>query len=753
MNSNINIEEDSVDIKNIFSSIMNHKWLILLIVLISTLISGYIAYFTQDIYRASVTVEVGLAQRSGYFSRDILSRATSSSAVTPDTEIEIIKSRFLAKKAQQKVDKRHHYYAYIKYKNIELYKNSPFVVGMNSGYGIHFELYPMDKKHYRLVVKDLIQDGDKKVDYDKVLEYDKEVVTPYFHINILAVDKFKESKYSFVIDNPSVVNVGAVSAKPTSKYSAIIRINYEDNVALRAKEYVNALASSYIEQNIEKKSKEARKKLEFIDRQLKYITQNLRSSAIKIEDFKKRSNTVSLNAKANNIIKQISNKEARLSDLSINEEILNNLLNSVKKGRDLESLVVVGLKHGNSLSDMIKTLQDTILQKKMLREDYTELYPDVRKLTRTIKQLKKIIISTIKNMKKGIAQQRVLLQNEIDKQQEILDRLPADERMYAQLQRKFAVNEKIYSYLLEKRSETEIIKASTVSKNRIIDEALTPSKPIKPKRIFIVSIGFIAGLFLGIVLASILNYMNNTIKREEDVSNQTDIPILGTIPHLKSNYKKLAVLDYPRSSVAEAFRNIRTNLQFMLKGNDSKVILLTSTIGGEGKSTIVSNLGAILSITNKKVIILNLDMRKPTLHNYFELSNDVGMSSLLSNHSTLQDVIQKSKYSNIDIITSGPIPPNPSELLEGVILQKVLEKLKDIYDVIILDTPPVGLVTDARVVMPYVDANIYIIRADYSKKEFVKVANSLSKNSDISSVSIVINDIKNDKGGYGYYEE
>ncbi|MEO1953319.1 MAG: exopolysaccharide transport family protein, partial [Campylobacterales bacterium] len=573
MNSNVNVYEDEIDIKEIFYTIGRYKWMIIFIVLISGMISAYIAYFKPNIYKATATVEVGLSKRGGYVGNDILSMATDSGRLNPATEKEIIKSRFLAKKASAVVDKTHHYYTIINFKEKELYKDSPFEVAMNKGFGIKFDLYPVDKKHYRLVV------DTKKFKYDKVLPYDKEIVNKKFHLNVTKLKDFKYDKYSFKIDDPSIVKPGNVGVEQTSKYSSILAISYEDNVPLRAKEYTNALAHAYIQQNIEKKTQEATKKLEFIDKQLKYITQNLRSSAIKIEDFKKKSNTVSLSAKAENIIKQISEKDARLSELTIREELLTNLYKSVKKGKNLESLVVVGLGSGEeSLIEMVKKLQDAILQKKLLREDYTELYPEVRKLTKTITQLKKMIISTIKNMKRGIKEQKVLLQREITKQQKLLDKLPADERMFGQLKRKFAVNEKIYSYLLEKRSETAIIKASTVSKNRIIDEAILPSKPIKPKRQLIVIVGVILGLIIGIVLAFIRNYMDNTIKTEEEVSNHTQVPIIGLIPHMKSDADKLSVLSSPKSAVAESFRNLRTNLQFMVNYQGAQVISVTSTI-------------------------------------------------------------------------------------------------------------------------------------------------------------------------------
>jgi len=701
-------------------------------------------YFKPDIYKATATVEVGLGDRVGQ--GDVLSMATEPGRLNPDTEKAIILSRFLAKKTSKIVDKTHHYYMLDNFKEVELYKDSPFIVGMNRGFGIRFDFYPINEYYYRLVARS----DDWK--FDKKLEYNKEIKTKHFHLNITKVKKPQTSKYSFVVDNPKIISQAGVSVKQTSKYSRVLSISYEDNVPLRAQEYVNALAKSYIEQSIEKKTQEATKKLEFIDKQLEYITQNLRASAIKIEDFKKKSKTISLSAKAEAIIKDISQKDAKLSEINIKEEMLNNLYNSVKKGQNLESLVIVGLGDGEvALSEMVKKLQNAILKKKLLREDYTEMYPDVRKLTKTIQQLKKIIINTLRNMKKGIKEQKYLIHKEIERQQKLLDQLPADERMYGQLKRKFAVNEKIYSYLLEKRSETAIIKASTVSKNRILDEALLPTSPIKPKRQYFVFLGILLGLVLGIILAFVRNYFDDTIKTEEDISHLTRIPIVGTIPHMKKRFEGLTIFKLPKSSVAESFRNLRTNLQFMGQNKDVQVIAITSTISGEGKTTLVVNLGAVMSIANKKTIILNLDMRKPILHEKFNIPNTKGISSVLSGSNVLDDVIQSTKYKNIDVITSGPIPPNPSELIQSPLMEKVLYKLKESYDIVILDTPPIGLVTDARTLMHFADVSLYTVRMNYSKKEFVKHINFLASADEIRSLGIVLNDIPLDKKNYGYH--
>ena len=757
------IEEDGIDIKEVFGTIYRYKFMIILLVILFAAGSSYYAYFKPNVYKASSTVEVGMEQRGYGGMQDMLAMATESGSMNADTEMEIIQSRFLSEKALKEVNFSHKYYTTRRFKEVELYKNSPFVVGMNKGYYISFDFYPIDTKTYRLVVKEAEDENETVWSYDETLPYDKEIVTKHFHLNIVKTKEAKNAQYRFMVMDPADMGSyvqGGISVNQMTQYSTILEISYSDNIALRAQEAANALSEAYIEQSIDKKTKEATRKLAFIDKQLKKITENLKGSAVKLEEFKRTSNTVDLSAKAESIIRHMSEYETKLAEIIIQEEMLSSLYKQVKTGKDLESITVSGSEMGNStLSPTIQKLQTAIMKKKVLRESYTELHPEVRKLRKTIVQLKKVIVSTIKNLNTSIKERKSLLEKSIAKKQKLLNKLPADERMFGQLQRKFVVNEKVYSYLLEKRLETEIIKASAVSKNRIIDEALTPESPIEPKRKLIVLVGLILGLILGIALAFLREFLDDRIKDEDDITSVTDVPMVGLIPNIKEDSDKIKVYLSPKSAVAEAFRNLRTNLQFMSNYRAAHTIAITSTVGGEGKTTVCINLGGIMSMAGKKTVILNLDMRKPTLHEKFELPNKVGMSTLLSGATSLGKVIQQTEYEYLDIITSGPVPPNPSELIQGELMEKVLEKLKEVYDVIILDTPPVGLVVDAKTLMHHADTSIYVMRAGYSKKGFLRSIKEISSIKEIHGLSILLNDVKQGKdgygygNGYGYYEE
>ena len=756
---NNTMNKDEIAYSEIFKIIYTYKYMIISLMIIFAVASATYAYFKPNIYKASSTIEISPEkQGAGVGTDDVLTMAMNAGSVNVDTEIIIVNSVSMTERALKYVDLAHHYYTTKRYKQIELYKDSPFKVGMLRGYDITFNLIPIDEKRYRLIVEEA---NNKPWSYDQVHEYSKEISTDYFHLNVIKTKEMKDESYHFSIIDP--LKVGRVvqknvHVKQETKQANVLSISYTDNVPLRTQEFTNALAREYVARSIERKTKEAELKLSFINEHLKNINDNLKSSALKLEEFKRSSNTVDLSAKGQKIIGQMSTFEIALKKTTIKQKMLNALHKEVKQGKNIESISVDELNENmqqSSLSSSIKQLQDAIVSKKVLRQDYTEMSSSVIKINKTIREIKKIIISSIKNLKQSVENKHIFLEKSIEEQQKLLNTLPSDERVYGELERRFRVNEKMYSYLLEKQAETAIIKASTISQNIVIDKAFLPEVPMEPKRKRIILVGMLLGMILGIILAFLRAALNNKIKDEEDIEYGTSVPLLGPIPKMKKeDTSKIKVFLSSKSAFTEAFRNLRTNLQFMPRESRSHVISITSTIGDEGKSTIATNLGAIISMTKRKTIILNLDMRKPTLHKYFGAPNTKGMSTLLSGNTTLDEVTQHTEYEYLDIITSGPVPPNPSELIEGALIEKILMKLREIYDVIILDTPPIGLVSDARILMPFSDTNIYVVRANYSKKEFLRNVEKLSKE-DIKGLGIVLNDVKMESGsyGYGYYEE
>ncbi len=309
------------------------------------------------------------------------------------------------------------------------------------------------------------------------------------------------------------------------------------------------------------------------------------------------------------------------------------------------------------------------------------------------------------------------------------------------------VNEKIYAYLLEKRAEIAIIESSTVSETHIVDTALVPEHHIKPKRVLMIILGAFLGAVFGVLIIFVRKSLDGTIRTTEDVEDRTTVPVYGNIPKISSHKDK--------HLYSEFIRILWTNLAFLQNQNKSKLITMTSTVSGEGKSFTICELGKAIAESNKKVILIDLDMRKGTLSQKCGLSNNEGMSTLLSEGCMINEIIMRTKYKNLSVIPSGPVPPNPTGLIMSDILGKIISHLLNQYDYVILDSPPVGLVADAMMLLQMSDISLFVLKANFSKKEFLKNINRIAKDPNINP-GIVLNGInfkKNSSYGYGYVSD
>ncbi len=749
-----NIRADEIELIELLRLIFKNKYYLIIFVILFTIGGIAFAYYQQNVFNATTTLEISKDEGKGSSQNALITDAIgiSSSAISLQTEIEVIKSRFLIEKAIKNIDFSTKYFVFNNLKKIELYKNTPFTVDIENNNDLSFKITILDDEKFKL--------ESESLNYKAICKWGEKIENKDFKFTaykkkdaILNNDEYLVVKSSTrtIINtilsnlNVSLFNIGV----------NIISINYEDNIALRAKEFTNELAKTYLEQNIDRKTIEASKTLEFIDNQLLDISRNLRNSEMNIENFKKTAEVIDISAEAKSTIEKLSKYDSDLADITIEENSLNLVYDAILNKNDLSGLNTSILKFSDStLIKLINIYQDELIKKSILLFEFTNEHPDVIKSNKQLNNLKEMILSSIKNTRISIKNKKESINEIIAEYNKVIKSLPTSERILADLNRKFIVNEKVYLFLLEKRAESEISKASTVNKNRILDEALIPLSPIKPKKKNIILISLIMGLILGLVFIILKEFFDDRIKSNDHIENNTRIPLLGIVPHIKE-VTGIKVFDSPKSSITEAFRSLRTNLGFMSTSNTSQVITVSSTVGGEGKTTIAANLGAIFSLIGKKTIVINLDMRKPTLHKKFDLSNKLGISSVLAKKINLEEVIQKTEYENLDIVAAGPIPPNPSELIQSDEMKIIIKKLKENYDLIIFDTPPIGIVTDAMTVMQNSDVSIYLIRTMYSKKNYLNSLNKLFEDGNIKGLCLVINDIKekNDGYGYGYYSE
>jgi capsular exopolysaccharide synthesis family protein len=758
---------DEIDLKQVFRIMAKYKVSIILITLLFFIGSAVFAYYKQNIYASHATIEVLEDNSNGVSSTDFMVKAFGGNAYNMDNEIATIQSRYIVQKALEKLNLTTQYFAYNKLlKKTELYKNSPFIVNnilvAEPIYYKTFELEPIDDKSFRLKIKPLslfsikgilveagIQqlEDDEKIEYDKVHKYGEQIKTAWFTFSIDKLANLEAEKYTFnFIPQDLLYDVfsDGLSVSLASEFGSIIDLTYQDTVSLRAAEILNAIANTYIEEGIKEKTKIAELTLGFIDSQLDAINSKLTASEQNLQNFKVNNNVVNLQNKLAVDTEKVAAYESEQQKLQTEINILTNLQHYMDNNSDLSGLTLGTINFADkSLASLVQKLQEMTEERNLLLVDYTELHPEVIKLTQSIVSTKRAIKRALSSSLRQLKQRNTDLQRMISKYNKSLDSLPSKEKALAELSRPLKVNESVYEYLLQKKAETAILKSSTIADARILDAAREEPIPIKPKRKLIVIVGLILGFILGLAQAFFREFLVNTIQNAEDIERYTSLPIYGVIPLNKDKMTKNIYM--------EAFRNIRTNLQFLPGNENNKVISITSSVSGEGKTTIVSSLAEVLARGNKKVIALDLDMRKASLHKRFDLNNNIGMSNYLTGQNSLEDVIQETDVYGLKVITTGPLPPNPSELILSSMFTQLLETLREEYDYIIIDTPPAGLVTDATIIMNYSDISFFVVRAKYTRKEFVKNIDRIAKEHSHNRIGLILNaTLIGSEYGYGY---
>ncbi len=759
--------DDEIDLKEVFRVIVRYKVSIILITLILLIASAIFAYYKPNVYASSATVEVLDDNTKGSNAQDAMLKAFGQNSANMDNVIAIFQSRYIVQKALETLNLSTRYYSINALgKKTELYKDSPFVVTSqvldNAMYGKTFIIEPKDDTHFLLKIKQpsmwsiqgiLIKLGlkklraDQKITYEQVHKYNEHIQTPWFTFTVSNLEKLTAPKYTFSFTPKYAYYdsyIGGLNVALVSEYSSIVKLDYQDDVSLRAKEILNAIAHMYIHESIKEKTKSAQLTLGFIDSQLEKINSKLSVSEQNLQNYKVKNNVVSIAGKVALSSETVSKYEAEELNIQTEINILTNLQHFMNTHKDLNGLTLGTAKFTNpSLLKLIQNLQRMTDKKNLLLVDYTAIHPEVIKLTRSIASTKSAIKSAVESSLRQLTQRSRDIKATLVKYRKSIRALPGQEKSLAELSRPLKVNESVYEYLLQKKAETAILKSSTIANARIVDKALEDATPIKPKRKLIIIVGFILGLIIGIAQAFLREFMITTVRTVEDVEKLTSLPLYGVIPFTKDKMSK--------NIYEEAFRNIRTNLQFLPGHKENKIIAITSSVSGEGKTTIAAGLAKVLAQSNKKVIVLDLDMRKASIHKQFDLNNNIGVSNYLTSQNTLEEVIKQTDVYGLNIMTTGPLPPNPSELILSKEFISLLEELKNHYDYIVMDTPPAGLVTDATILMNYSDITFAIVRANYSRKEFVKNIDRMAREHSHNRVGVILNAAMIGKEyGYGY---
>ena len=766
-------DDQSVDIKSLVYIFLNHWYLFLICAVIALGLGWLYNYFKTPEYQISGTVLVK-DNRSGIDPTAIMTRSSYTSSQNLDNEIAILRSYSLCEQVVKKMDIEVTYYDNSGFVTTEMYKATPFIVefdrtapqAVNLTYDIlingeNISLKAKSDYHseYDYTTEQFIAQRPEDINISGEYHFDEWIDTGYNRFMISKKSKYQphlhdNKKMSFCFYDYLALTrrMRTFTVSPISKQASILSIGMTGENRQKMVEFVNTLMDVYVDRGLDRKNSVSENTIKFIDEQLTETEGLLNKAEVDLQEFRSTHDLTNLDAQARQVLSSLKSLEENHAALLVNQQYYKRLQSYIQENINNPDNLAAPSAMGISDPLLNKLVQDLVnlnQQKASLMLTLTEEHPQIVKIDEQIVTTKRTLLENINNLVEKTSMSIADVENRIRKSENESRNLPQKERLLIGYERKFKLSQETYNYLMQRRAEAQILKASNTPDNEIIDYAsVKRAVMVAPRRAMNLLMALIIGLLIPALILFLKDYFNVKIQSRKDVEKATNFPIIGQIG-LCSGKDPLVVVNKPKSPVAEAFRSVRTNIDFITQNKPKSTILVTGDMQSVGKTFNSINIASIYALYGKKTLLLGFDMRKPRLFQEFGLSNNIGLSSFLSNKNTLDEVIQNSgKIDTLDLITSGPIPPNPAELIASDKCAELFAQLKELYDYIIVDTPPVGLVTDAFLLMKYSDANIYIVRQGHTDKNiFASIIQDIEQRG--LKVNIVINGV-HQEGGYGY---
>ena len=760
--------------------VLNWQWFLLSLIIF---VSGALIYlrYAEPVYSISARMLIKDDNSKKKNASQILSDMedfgflTNSTGI--DNEIEIIQSRILLRDAVKDLKLYTEYRHVGRVRDIIQYGIQPLNVDLDP---VHLDSLDINlltgvrsikmtltrEGEYYVAKGDLWYDKQQKASFERRFKsvpatFTTEYGTLTFTKNI-GYDLESGEKCIVTILPPMLVATNyldVLTVEPTSKQTSIALLTMKDRDVRRGMDFLRQLAICYNRQANADKNEIALKTEEFINDRISKITSELGSTEGAIEEFKKRNAVTDVGIDATSSVQMSAQYSAQLSEANAQIQILDNLREYVNNPKNKYQVIPsnVGMTDAAS-SALISSYNQAVQDRNRLLKAASEEAPQVRTLTATIEEFQKSIQSALMQARRAADINRQGIQSQYGKFQGKVSAAPIAERVLTQIGRQQDVKSGLYLMLLQKREENTISLAATADKGKLIDEPLYEGK-VSPKGMIALLVAVVLGFGAPALILWLLSFFRYKVEGHEDVAQLTELPIIADVAVASENVKQKAgivVQANKNNQIDEIFRSMRTNIQFMLQG-DQKVILFTSSTSGEGKTFNAANLAVSFALLGKKVILCGLDIRKPALGRLFGISDRFdGITSLLTLDKVTKDAlaaqIQKSGVNdNLDLLLAGPVPPNPTELLARENFADVANMLRQQYDYVIFDTAPVGLVTDTLQIGQQADITVFVCRADYTPKSSFGLLNTLAKEKKLPNPCIVLNGIDMSRRKYGYY--
>ncbi len=748
-------QEDKLDIGKILSKLID-KWPVFLISIILCILIAYLyAKYSSPIYQVHAKLLVNDEKSSGLNKQanslmDLGGIMGASSSV--ENEMEVLKTRFLMEQVVRELELNIVYSQKQNLKYREIYQ-SPIKLNILKG---------VDTIQTASFLVEFVSKNEIKISnevFSKVTTWNSSFNIP--KVGIVSVEKISQNSNDFV--KPVTVEVYSIDERVSSlmnrlsvslsnKLGSVIDLGFAYSVPRKGEDILNTLIKRYRSFNLDDKNKIADSTSKFIRNRLSIIAGELGDVENSVQNFKQTNKLADMSEQGKLLVQNSGEFGSELAKAETQVSILTDLERYLKDEQKNKRVFPTSLLPSDMVfSNLMAEYNSLLIERERQLLSLTEENPIVSNIDVQISSLRRGILANIQSTKNTYILTRDKLKSQLNQAEGQILGVPKIEKDYLKLARNQQIKQELYIFLMQKAEETAISKSSNIAIAKTIDPPKADNNPISPKKNIIYLSGIIIGLIFPLVLLFLIDILNTTIGTREDITNQTKVPIIGEISHNSSN-DNLVVANKGRSAISEQFRALRTNLSFYLRNENEKVILLTSSMSGEGKSFTAINLANILALAGKKVLLMELDLRKPGLSSKLDISNDIGFSNYsIDNTLNFSDIVKPLTLNpNMFIVTSGPLPPNPAETLISERIPHLISELKANFDYILMDAPPIGIIADAQLLARYADAILYIVRQKITQKNQISILEDLHTSEKMKNLGVVVNDIVTKYYGYGY---
>lgn len=761
--------DEELDLSRIlFLCIRKWYWFVTSVVLALAVAFFFNHYYRQQAYTIDTSILVmdknpDITIATNMFEKSVVIPAHFS--VILDNEIELLKSYTLNLRVFEHLNWRISWYKKEFFMRKDLYPNVPFIVQESEHAtnlkGLILNLRLETDSTYTLSANGCVLKNNlpQSIQFEARGKFGEPFNNEYFHFTLYLKGNEAPSdvgdEFCFQFNNIHTLTLSylkKLQIVPAGNHSNVVRLSIKGDEPLREIHYLNGLVKEYINLNLEFRTITQKRSLEFINQQLSGISDSLNEAGNSVTHFRSQNQVLNISTEGGLVMQQLIDIEKERSQTQMQLDYFLHLLAYLENSDSIQNMImpsVVGIQFP-SFNAIVLKLSDLYSKQAVLSFSTQANNPTLLLLNKEIDQLTSQLRENLINL---ISNSRLTIRNLQSRKAKItrqIVNLPVKEQQLIDVTRHYELTSEIYTYLLQKKAETDIALASTLSNIRVIDPARmerVEKAGISVQMLYFLA--FILGLILPALVISGFNALNTTIQSQEDVERLTPVAIIGNVPH-SSTDNELVVCKNPRAPIAEAYRTILTNLRYMFREKHPQVIGIHSVRPGEGKSISSVNLACILALKDKKILLIGADLRKPRLHQILSCSDEIGLSTYLIGKVKYEDMIQKTRIENLFLLLAGPIPPNPSELLERDLFKILIERARKEFDYIIVDNATM-VVTEGLVTSQLTDVNIFILRCGVSRKDQLKFINDMVTREVIKHPALVINDFKGSRYGFGYH--